>query len=333
MTGNDNNSNTNEPKEISKERTRQEALVLQDFFRASQRRVEELRQSIGMSSSAAAEQLNLSDAEKKVLNTIHSAGMMEGLVAGVTTFIVLRRFPWYLAKRAAQKQQQQQGRQPPSSSGGGGGYTLDAPSSAAGAGKVNSPFRSHTNNTNTSSSHNHPNLPGAAEPANNYTQNRGGFLWRSFQFTTDLALSFLVAAYTSSYMADTDKIKTSVVEIPLLEGRSALSDQFCPVLVEEYQRQWKLNANTPNVTSNSKHPIPPFDRKDVLKHPNIGLLQAYIEFIENCHKRHAVEQRIRQERGMGPDEPVEIPPPRVSKSEGNEFDGGFGSDGDHEGSA
>jgi hypothetical protein len=46
-------------------------------------------------------------------------------------------------------------------------------------------------------------------------------------------------------------------------------------------------------------------------------LRGLIDFTNNCKKRQAMERRIRRERGMGPNEPVEIPPPGVDSSEWN----------------
>ena len=313
-----NNSNGKDSvrKKPSQERTRQEAMVLQDFFRASQRQLEILRQQIGMTSGsiAAQELLNLSDREKEVLRSIHGAGMMEGIFAGIVTFVLLRRIPKYLERRAARSFQQPRGQEVGENAGvrgGSSGYTLDTPS------KVNSPFR--TGN----SGNGHGNTVGRGTNSGQEEAQIGerGLVWRSVSFLADTALSFLVAAYTTAYMADTEKIKTSVTEIPLMEGRSAISNKFCPALLEEYKRQWNMDPSALNQSYfngqavNAKNPIPPFDRKDVLKDPNIGLLKAYIEFIENCQKRKIVEDRIREERGLGPMVPVEIPAPGISKSD------------------
>jgi hypothetical protein len=142
----------------------------------------------------------------------------------------------------------------------------------------------------------------------------------------DASLSFLVAAYTSFYMADRERIAKSVTQVPLMEGRSAISDNFCSDLIQEYNRQWNHNqapTKSPNNqapfgvkgAAENQKPLAPFDRKDILKNPQLGILQAYIDFIGNCKKRQAMENRIRRERGMGANEPVEIPPPGVTSSD------------------
>lgn len=306
-------NNNNDPK---KERTRQEATVLQDFMITTQRRVEHLRSTF--TSGGAKDALDLSDGEKKVLNEIHNSGMMEGIIAGVATFVFVRRFPRYLEKVVARRAAQRGGGggtpPPSSSSGNNGGYVLDQPPGA----RVNSPFSNSSNGS------------GMPPPGSEETVRRGGILWRTLGLMIDTSLSFLVAAYTSFYMADTQKIAKSVKEIPLMEGRSAISDNFCSDLIQEYNRQWNLDPNDPQATKNTnntndqlfgvksssqKKPLAPFDRKDILKNPQLGMLQAYIEFIGNCKKRQAMEKRIRQERGMGPNERVAIPSPGVTSTE------------------
>ncbi|CAB9508180.1 expressed unknown protein [Seminavis robusta] len=270
-----NNSDSRKSIDDEKERKRQEASMLETFLRVSKARVEEIR-------IQQARDLNLSDGELLVLNNIHGAGMMEGLIAGVTTFVIARRLPRYLQQRAAARRRQQSG------------YTLDA-------------------------------LPGGS-PFHKDVNNKRPFIWRAFQFTLDVTLSVLVAANTSAYMADTQKLAKQVTDIPLMEGRSAISDHFCEVLVQEYKRQWNAsqqeqlndtNSGDFSTTGQSKGyekdvPLDPnFDRKSILKDPKLPFLKGYIEFIQNCQKRQAIERRIRQERGMAPSEPVEIPAPGV----------------------
>jgi len=276
-----------------KDKTRrvQEAVILQDFMVATQRRVEQIRLKLTTNVD-----LELSDGEKRILNNIHRAGMMEGIIAGVASFVILRRFPRYLARL----QQQRSSR----SGGGSGGYVLEQP-----PGKVNSPFQNAQHQQQQQQ---------FQQQATEEPLNRGGFLWRSFQFTLDTVISLLVAANVSAYTADVEHLKKTVQEIPLMEGRSGLSDNFCPMLVEELQRQMKMNDNaivTPVVPNDNgrgnKLHVAPFDRKEILKDPHSNFLQGYVGFIRNCQKRQAVERRIREEQGMRPDEPVSIPPPGI----------------------
>ena len=298
----DDSKETRDGNDPTKQRVKQEAAVLVDFTRALQRRVEKIRSDIGSGNGKM--EIGLSEKEAKVINHIMRQGNMEGLIAGVATFAFLRRFPKYLHRRAAQRAAQNQ-------------YKLDHP-----GGKVNSPFQNAT-------------------PANIPEQPKAGFIWRAFGFTVDLTLSAMVGLNVTAYMMDRPKMKKAISDLPLIEGRSALSDHFCGVLVEEYKRQlnYDPNATHGEVKENENAEIkeikpkgstlPPFDRKDILRNPHSETLQGILEFTKNCKKRQAMERRIRQERGMGPNEPVEIPSPGVISSEyasdGADDDDSFGS--------
>jgi hypothetical protein len=281
-----NNSNKSN-KDKDKERQLQENQMVMEFLRVSKKRVEEIR--------LYQPDLQLSEGEKQVLNTIHSAGMMEGLIAGVATFVILRRTPRFLERMVARRRARAQG------------YTLDVPSS---------PFDNIKNGHN-NNYHNHNNNIGIHSPRD--LPPKRGLLWRSFQFTLDATVSLLMAAYTSSYMADVPTIVQQVTDIPLMEGRSAISDHFCTALVEEYKRQWNLDPNSNSNSNNStsgpfgrvEKSVPPFDHKPLLKDPQETILKGHILFIQNCQKRQAMERQLRKERGLPPDQPVEIPSPGV----------------------
>ena len=270
------------------ERSRQEAAIVESFLKVSQKKVEEIRVHRG--------DLSLSPGELQVLNNIHSAGMMEGLIAGVASFIILRRTPRQIERFMAARRARAAARSS-------GGYTLDPPSH----GMTASPF------------HRQP-LTTSPPPS----QQRG-LIWGSFQLLLDLSISVLVAAYTSSYMADVPKIVQQVTDIPLMEGRSGISDVFCEALVQEYKRQWNMHGNVNHDNSiawqqqqqqlgKRSEPLHPFDHRPILKDPQWILLKGYVDFARNCQLRQTMERQIRQERGMKPDEPVEIPAPGVPRT-------------------
>lgn len=287
---NDGDETNSDPK---KQRAKQELTVFVEFSTVLQSRVKQLRDQISLRGGSDA-QFGLSDKEKQVLNTMVGAGNMEGIIAGVATFVFLRRFPKYLRQRAASKRAAQRG----------DGYTLDVPGKA-------SPF------------HNSQPIPNPAHDK----ANEGGFIWRSFQFTLDLTISTLVGLQVAVYMVDQERMRKNFSEIPLMEGHSAISDHFCGPSIKEYQRQWNYDPNRAilespkeqqNETGKRKvKPLPPFDRKDILKDPELFPLKALVDFTKNCMKRQALERRIREERGMGPKERVSIPPPGVNSSEWN----------------
>jgi hypothetical protein len=134
----------------------------------------------------------------------------------------------------------------------------------------------------------------------------GNFLVRSIWFMFDVTLSLMMAASTSMVYSDTNTIRQQIVDMPLVEGTSLTSDALCRPIVQElakikeekdpaYERLDELNeAGTPTPASSYLHNI--------------------TSFAKNCERRWYVEQRIRQERGIQNTDPVEIPPPGVSKT-------------------
>jgi hypothetical protein len=77
--------------------------------------------------------------------------------------------------------------------------------------------------------------------------------------------------------------------VPLVEGRSVLSDELCNDVVGAYYR---FNIGEDEPVDNP-----------VLR--NIELV------VQNCQRRQAFERRIRNDRGLDPHVPVSIPPPGV----------------------
>jgi hypothetical protein len=78
--------------------------------------------------------------------------------------------------------------------------------------------------------------------------------------------------------------------VPLVEGRSVLSDELCGDVVAKYLAL-KVGEEEEPVQS------------PMLQ--NIGL------FVQNCQRRQAFEQRIRKDHGLDPLASVSIPPPGV----------------------
>jgi hypothetical protein len=226
--------------------------------------------------------LKLGDEEKKRLQNLTGMGLKEGIVAGILTFVVLRRGPvyigrWVRRRQLAQYQNNTNMPPPPSSD----GYKLSDPRMTS-----TNPFQ-------------------RAATKQDFPRS-GNFFIRSIWFVFDVTLSLMMAASTSMAYTDTDVIRQQIIEMPLIQGRSLTSDALCDAIVKElykvqaekdpaYERLHKLN-------------------KDGTQTPASYYLEGIMKFSANCERRRFMEQRLRQERGLSSTEPVEIPSPGVART-------------------
>lgn len=149
---------------------------------------------------------------------------------------------------------------------------------------------------------------------------------RDWSILLDISIGVLVGGgglFAGALRMDMNEHKGGggLAPIPLLPGRSSISDHLCGPLQQEYQRQWRLatggNPKPPFQTLGDyvygwKHvDVTHWDRQDILESPFNQKLGAYLEFVRNCQKRTAMEQRIRKAKGLKENDPVEIPPPGV----------------------
>jgi len=124
---------------------------------------------------------------------------------------------------------------------------------------------------------------------------RPGFLFRSIRFSLDCFVSFSMATYGSMYFLDMKKITEVGSNIPLVEGRSMISDEMCNDFTDIYrsihQKTWEK-----------------YEGKSIP-------LDTISSFVKNCMKRKVIEtQLLEQQRGFGVadnSEHVEIPSPGV----------------------
>jgi hypothetical protein len=224
----------------------------------------------------------MGDTEKQVLSQMHGMGLKEGIAAGVVTFFALRRGPIYIGRwvqrRRLQSQQQQssQGMTPPDNK---GTYQLSDPNATR-----NNPFQRASN----------PEFPRSKS-----------IVRRSIWFMFDSVISLMMAASVSMAFTDTDKIRQQLLELPLIPGRSLTADALCSEIVDELQKvQQKHN--------------PAYERLQKInssknKTPASSYLEGIVAFSENCQRRQFMERRLRQERGLGKDDKVEIPDPGVPR--------------------
>mmetsp|Transcript_18601 Transcript_18601/g.53635 ORF Transcript_18601/g.53635 Transcript_18601/m.53635 type:complete len:237 (+) Transcript_18601:143-853(+) len=119
-------------------------------------------------------------------------------------------------------------------------------------------------------------------------------LMRSVSVVFDGVLSMATTCAVWAFMVDEQKVYEAAASIPLLEGRSEISDVLCDDFIAQHKNVsssfWEANGR---------------DDKSVA---------SLFTFIENCQKRRAHERSIRSEQGISPDIPVSIPEGGVSSN-------------------
>ncbi len=214
------------------------------------------------------------DAEKRLLTSISNNGMVKGLCFGLGTFIFLRSGPRIMNKFLSRRLNN---RSSSTGSNGnvGGGYQFDIRNAGADG----------------FSQRMEPQIP------------RPGLFLRTFKFGLDIMLSVSAAMYGSVYFVDTKKLMREVSDIPLVSGRSAVSDELCDDFIDVYKAIPKKIWNKYDGRSES--------------------LDSISRFVKNCLRRQKVEKKIIEERqefgsfGIDGDSELEdvhvpIPAPGVS---------------------
>lgn len=152
-------------------------------------------------------------------------------------------------------------------SGGGGGYRLDKPSPMSG----NNPFQQRRQQQQASDQ-----------------QSAGGAtvtILGGLKLALDICVSMLMAASTSFSILDENTLVDSVATLPLSEGRSVVSDEFCVTMQQEIAKR------NPSI----------FTKADSI------YLKGMYSFSQNCSRRQSYEAVLRQESGMSSNDPVSIP--------------------------
>ena len=113
-----------------------------------------------------------------------------------------------------------------------------------------------------------------------------------FGWCLDALGAFSVMVTVSFLRTDMDKILDKLSRLPLTEGQSTIAREFCPDVVQAVR----------DIRQNND------EAADVLDHAQTKQLQAVLQFAQNCQRRAAYEQQLRQEKGMSsPHFPVDVP--------------------------
>jgi hypothetical protein len=300
MSPSNNNKNTEKSVTEKIQQHREEKDLLERFKAVAVSKLEKMSKQ----SKETGVKYKISDSEQQVLRKMRGVGVKEGLVAGVLTFITLRRGPVYLTrwlqKRQAMQRPPQAGSQPgnmpppppTTSSGGGAGsvssYQLSNPN------KATNPFQQAATNS-AASNNSHQQFP----------KTKSNLVLGAIWFTLDCTLSLMVSFVIAMSYTDVDKLRAELTELPLVEGRSLVSDALCGDIEAELLA---IQAEGHPAYQRLRN-----FRKDRVDSPFGLYLEVITGFVENCQRRRAMEQRLRQESGLSPNDEVEIPPPGVPR--------------------
>lgn len=213
-------------------------------------------------------------AEKAIINDMNNFGLSKGILSGLACFAFLRTSPRlisnYLRRRA------------------GTNSSADINSGAP------NPFQQQASGSGYKFD----------SSLNNQTAERPGLLFRGVRLLLDSFVSLSIGAYASMFFTDTTKMMEKFSNVPLVEGRSLLSEQLCRDFRHEFQKYDKQiwNSEHPSLTGGD----------NMSGVGDTGQFRDLIEgFVANCKRREIYEKEIRAEQGLGPEDPVIIPTPGV----------------------
>mmetsp|Transcript_32104 Transcript_32104/g.78009 ORF Transcript_32104/g.78009 Transcript_32104/m.78009 type:complete len:418 (+) Transcript_32104:18-1271(+) len=305
MSNNNNNNNnnnmfgsgqdsSNNNKEI-KER-QEEMQVLSRFRNVISNKLEQ------MSTETEAEQktYKMGDHEKKVLMQMQGMGLAEGMAAGVATFLLLRRGPIWIGRFILNR------RAAGASTRGGGG-----PANSNTVSK--NPFQNASNSANNNTMNNtggyqlsNPFAGNTNANYNNFPRSRNPIV-RGIWFLVDSTLSLMMAANVSMQYTDLKRIRKDLVELPLAEGRSLVSDAFCEELTQELQKIQHENSPAYQRLVEKYQKGHQWDNLYGGSSPSsesgegISPLALYMEgvtlFSQNCERRAYRQRELLQEQG------------------------------------
>ena len=207
-------------------------------------------------------------AEKRILNEMNSIGLSKGILSGLACFAFLRTSPRFISNYLRRRA---------------GSSGADVNSGAP------NPFQQQATSSGYKFDQN--------------VEQRPGIVFRGVRLLLDSFVSLSIGAYASMFFTDTNKMMQKFSTIPLVEGRSLLSEQLCGDFTQEFR-------NYDRQIWNSRHPS--LTGGDVSRSEDIEGFRDLIQgFVANCQRREIYEKEIRAEQGLNAEDPVIIPSPGV----------------------
>ena len=252
------------------------------------------------------DELTMGDEEQRLVSRMAGMGLKEGILASLASFIILRRGPKYIGRWVQRRQQRQQS-------------SSSSPFSSSTSARSNASYQLSDPKklTNSTINTNNPFQMAATNASQKeFSPRPRGLLSRSIWFVFDAVLSLLVGANVSVVYTDKHAIRQQIAELPLVSGRSLTADALCDEVVQElktvrdeknptYERLTKMNRNQTNKTATTT--------SETETTPASFFMEGIVLFCQNCERRRYLEKRIREESGLEPTVPVEIPIPGVPR--------------------
>jgi len=213
-------------------------------------------------------------AEKDVARNANLSGIRWGIGSTAMSFFILRRVPVYLMRRVQRNH-------------------------------ASSLSRNETKNSSSNpfmnpGSHRHKQSPHQAQGPNNEKIElplRQGWIRYTLGLLIDVNLSLWTGVSVTSYMINAKELLGQFEKMPLIEGRSVLSEELCPdftAVYKDIRDKHKYDWNNPKRSNDA-----------------INTIQ---NFVKNCEKRKACEKSLRMQQGLTSNIPVAIPSPGVPAS-------------------
>jgi hypothetical protein len=302
MSPSNNNKNTEKTVTEKIQQHREEKDLLERFKKTAVSKLEQMSKQ----SKETGVKYKISDSEQQVLRKLRGVGVKEGLLAGALTFITLRRGPVYLTRWLQRRQAMQRSGggvpPPPSQAGSQPGHMPPPPTTSSGSvssfqlsnpNKATNPFQQAATNSAANNAH------------QQFPKTKSNLVLGAIWFTLDCTLSLMMFFVVSISYTDVDKLRAELTELPLIEGRSLVSDALCGDIEAELLA---IQAEGHPAYQRLRN-----YRKDGVDTPFGLYLEVITGFVENCQRRRAMEQRLRQESGFSPNEEIAIPPPGVPR--------------------
>ncbi len=272
-----NSEDKNQLEDRMRER-REEQQLFQRFQSVATAKLELLSRQIQTTEQAdgvnahvgpTSKRLEFGEEENKAVARMARMGLREGILASIASFVILRRGPKYIGRWVQRRNAQ-------SSSTSTSSYQLSDPKQLNAS---NNPFEK-----------------AAQQERGDFPRPRG-FVSRTVWFVFDSVLSLMVGANVSMMYTNKESIRTEVAGLPLVSGRSLVSDALCDDICKELK-----------LVQSEKNPAYERLRRRTTE-PTVGsfFMEGIVQFTQNCERRRYVEKRIRQESGLEATVPVEIP--------------------------
>mmetsp|Transcript_25557 Transcript_25557/g.28576 ORF Transcript_25557/g.28576 Transcript_25557/m.28576 type:complete len:331 (+) Transcript_25557:197-1189(+) len=282
------NEMSNNNYEIEK---KDEKLLFQRFQQVATFRLEQMtKQADSGSYDAGQNELKMGEEEQRIISNMNGMGLKEGILASVVSFLILRRAPISIGKQVQRWRHSSTA----------GGTTRNNSSNYV----LSDPTKLTTGSSNPFH---------RAATRNDFPRSRS-LVSRSIWLAFDSIISLMVGANICFVCTDKNAIRQQIVELPLVSGRSLTADALCDDIVEELRKVREENN-------------PAYERLTMQKNnkrgedPNLAMdettasyyMDGIVLFCENCERRRFYERRIREERGLGIKDQVDIPIPGIPR--------------------